>query len=115
MSHIKILAGKLVDACGAATSVTFLEGDSYRIRQSENEMPTGWEAFTQWPLSAILIHLMIVGIVFCFAVFPIFGKPRSGEQDTRSDFGKHIDAFGQLLARTQDVAYAQARLAHYER
>ena len=112
----QILATKLIDECGSASRVMFIEGDSYRVGESDgNAMPTGWEAFTQWPLSAILIHLAFVGILFCFAVFPIFGKPRTDNDDSTSDFGKHIDALGKLLERTSDVAYAKSQLETYDK
>jgi hypothetical protein len=56
---------------------------------------------------------VILGIVFCLARSPIFGRPRELPPDSPADFGKHVAALGQLLARTQDRHYAQARLAHY--
>ena len=109
----QILAGQLVDACGSDKRVTFVEGETLKIASEESPIPTGWEAFTQWPLSVILIHLTVVGIIFCFASFPIFGKPRREEADSIADFGKHITALGALLERTGDDDYARAQLRAY--
>jgi len=53
------------------------------------------------------MHLLALGIVFCFAVFPIFGRPRKLAEAGSSDFGKHIAAIGELMSRTQDRGYAQ--------
>ena len=47
------------------------------------------------------------------AGWPIFGRPRQLLPPSPSDFGKHVAALGQLLARTQDHNYAQSRLAQY--
>jgi hypothetical protein len=66
-----------------------------------------------WPLNAILLHLTILGIVFCLARSPIFGRPRELPPDSPADFGKHVAALGRLLARTKDRNYAHSRLAQY--
>jgi hypothetical protein len=102
--------------------------------------PTGAEVFTVWPIGLIVLHLVAWGILFCFTEFPIFGRPRHRfqlagvhlaggalisvlniaivrkqreESDSHSDFGNHIRAFGELLQRTGDASYAEARLRHY--
>jgi hypothetical protein len=59
------------------------------------------------------VHLAVLGLVFCLARFPIFGRPRDLPGEPAADFGKHVAALGELLARSQDRHYAQARLAHY--
>ena len=56
---------------------------------------------------------MLISSLFCFSVFPIFGRPRELPPDSRSDFGKHIDALGSLLERTVDREFARSRLMHY--
>jgi hypothetical protein len=109
--------------------------------EPETSYPTGAEVFTVWPLGFIVMHLVVWGILFCFGEFPIFGRPktrpeqsageaaaealvsvlnivvvRKARQQTQShsDFGSHIAAMGELLQRTGDVSYAQARLHHYQ-
>jgi hypothetical protein len=52
------------------------------------------------------------GDLFCLARSPIFGRPKL-RPPSLSDFGKHVAALGQLLARANDRHYAQARLAQY--
>jgi hypothetical protein len=61
----------------------------------------------------ILLHLTMLGIVYCIARWPIFGRPRELPADSTADFGKHISALGELLRGTKDAAYAQARLEQY--
>ncbi|MCO6455688.1 MAG: hypothetical protein J5I93_10375, partial [Pirellulaceae bacterium] len=140
----RILAGKLVDACGEPGEVAFLESGAEGLTVFEQEpdtaYPTGAELFTVWPLGAIALHLVALGILYCFAEFPIFGRPKTQysltpveagqaaiatvmnlvinvqRPDTpkgQSDFGSHVQALGELLRRGGDTQYAQARLNYY--
>ncbi len=114
------LAGRLIDAVGPpGQTVVFLETsvDGPEILEDDPAVgpPLGVEMFSIWPTNWILIHFAIAGIIFCFAKFPIFGRPLEPEADDRSDFGKHIVALGELLARSRDTSYAQARLEHYRK
>jgi hypothetical protein len=76
-------------------------------------MPTGLEIFGIWPTNWILLHLAAVGVIFCFSRWPIFGRPRTCEGASRSDFGHHVDALAELLKRTHDRAYAMDRILNY--
>ncbi len=109
------LAGRLIDQCGPAGRVVFLESGpgGPGISQGDAEQYPLLAAFTVWPVGGILLHLILVGIVFCLSVFPIFGRARELAQEDCSDFGSHIRAVGQLLERTGDRQDAQARLAQY--
>jgi len=73
-----------------------------------------WSLFGAWPLNAILLQLAVLGIIFCFARWPIFGRPQQPVAESLSDFGKHVAAVGELLRRTKDRNYARARLAESE-
>jgi hypothetical protein len=55
----------------------------------------------------------VLGVLFCFARLPIFGVPRDPPETSRSDFGKHVTALGELLHLAADRRYAQARLDQY--
>jgi len=114
------LAGKLIDACGAASKkVMFLESGAPGVTVFEEEpgtrYPTGFEAFTVWPLNAILLHFVVLGLMILACRWTVFGRPRDLPRPPVSDFGRHIDALGELLARTQDHAYAESRLTEYRR
>ena len=112
------LAGKLIDCLGAAKQrVVFLEsgpGGPPLYDQEPAGESTGVEIFHAWPTNWILLHLAAAGIVFCFARWPVFGRPREPEREAVADFGKHIDALAELLARSRDRTYAMARLLHYQ-
>ncbi len=109
------LAGRLIDSCGPPGRVCFLESGpgGPRISESDKNLPLLVRAFTVWPLSVVLLHLTLVGILFCFCVFPIFGRPRNLPVETVSDFGKHVAAVGELLERRADAEHAQQRIQQY--
>lgn len=112
------LAGQLIDVIGEPQqTVVFLESDAGGPKIAEEEpaagMPTGLEMFHLWPTSWILLHLTVVGILLCFSRYPIFGLPRDPEAEAVSDFGKHIEALGDLLSRSGDTSYAMGRILHY--
>lgn len=111
------LAGRLIAECGSGNDVIFLESGPGGPRLLDHEpgenYPTGFEAFTVWPVGAILLHFVALGILYLFARMTIFGRPHELPSDAVSDFGKHIRALGELLARTGDKASALSRLAYY--
>jgi len=111
------LAHKLVSECGLSGRVVFIEsgagGPPVLDKEPASGPTTPLELLKVWPLNAILLHLTLLGILFCLARSPIFGRPRELRPPSPSDFGKHVAALGQLLARANDRHYAQARLAQY--
>ncbi|MEQ8787672.1 MAG: hypothetical protein RIC55_15320 [Pirellulaceae bacterium] len=134
-SQHRLLAGELIEECEyhEQLRVAVLETDwtGANVYLAEPDMPSYLELFTVWPLNVILLHLLGLGILACFFFAPIFGRPIDrrvltvvegrpiyvsiGSESTGpSDFGKHIEALGELMRRTGDVQYAQARLQHYQ-
>ena len=111
------LAARLIAECGPPGRVVFIEsgegGPPVLDKEPASGPATPLELLKVWPLNAILLHATILGIVYCLARSPIFGRPRQLLPPSPSDFGKHVAALGQLLARTQDRNYAQSRLAQY--
>lgn len=105
------LAGKVVAAAGPAGRLVLLESGP---GGPPIDPPAGGSAlarlFGAWPLNVILLQLAVLGIIFCFARWPIFGRPKTPPEATNSDFGMHVDAVGRLLARAHDRSYAVARL-----
>lgn len=114
------LAAKLIAACGAPQKrVMFLESDPGGVPVHEEEpgtnYPTGLEAFTVWPLNAMVLHFVVLGMLILASRWTVFGRPRQLPRPPVSDFGRHVDALGDLLAKTQNQAYAQTRLAEHRR
>ncbi len=112
------LAGKLIAAVGPpAQTVVFLEsyadGPPIRDKDPVADAVNGWEVFNHWPTNWILLHLAAVGILFCFARWPIFGRANSVETVSSSDFARHVDALADLLKRSRDRAFAMERILNY--
>lgn len=112
------LAGNLIGECGKVDQVVFLESGPGEpaISSHEPNQHHGLAAFTVWPINCILMHLLALGILFCYSVFPIFGRPRRMPEAETSDFGKHVYAIGELMEHTGDRQYAtQVRENYFHR
>jgi hypothetical protein len=111
------LAQKLIDEVGSGGTVAMLESGHHGplIRDSDPSLdaPTGLGIFLIWPLNWILLHLSAVGILFCLARWPIFGRPQPLASEALSDFGKHITALAQLMQQSGDAAFARSRLQQW--
>jgi hypothetical protein len=110
------LASRLIDECGEPGRAVFLEEgvDGLPVFSEElDDQPNGFDLFRVWPLNFILGHLVVLGILFCLAKFPIFGRPRQLALGSTSDFGKHITAVGELLEKTRNTKYARQLIANY--
>ena len=111
------LAGKLIDRCAGKTTVVFLESDFFGLPVRDTDPPPNVPSvlmiFTVWPLNIILVHLAVVGVVFCFARWPIFGRARHEKAASTSDFGHHVSALGSMLARTENRSYAHHQIGVY--
>jgi hypothetical protein len=112
------LASRLIDECGDRERVVFLESGPGEPEVFDNEpgaaYTTGLEALRTWPMWPIVLQGIALGVIICFALFPIFGRPLTLPRPPDSDFSRHIAALGDLMARTQDRGYALARLDHYQ-
>ncbi|QDU91578.1 hypothetical protein Pla175_50080 [Pirellulimonas nuda] len=112
------LAGQLVRHVRAnGREVVVLEsgpgGPPVRNEDPSGAPPMGLLLFRVWPIGATLAQIAVLGVVFALSRWPIFGVPRRLEQDSLTDFGRHTDAVGRLLAATKDRAFAYGRLLAY--
>ena len=109
------LAGRLIEQCGTPGRTVFLESTrgGPPIAENGDRTPTGLEALTVWPMMCVLLHLAVLGMIYCCSVFPIFGRPREPAPDRPADFGKHVASLGKLLAATGNRRYAQEKLSRY--
>ncbi len=110
------LAGAIIAECGDVDQVVFLESGPAgpSIHDTAPNKHHGLTAFTVWPVNCILIHATLLGLLFCFSAFPIFGRPKSNTHDQHSDFGKHVQAMGELMAQTHDREYALRQRTIYQ-
>lgn len=106
------LAGKLIEQSGEPSKVVFWEPEEFGASsapQDSNE----WSALTTWPLNFILLHLAVLGFLYMLWRFPIFGRPKEVPQPSTSDFAKHLEALGDLMADTEETTFARAKLLAY--
>jgi hypothetical protein len=112
------LAGKLIAATTPEGHTVFLESGErdpqILAEEPDADYGPGLKYFEVWPLGPIVLHLAVLGIIFCFARWPIFGTPLLLPAAPASDFGKHVRALGKLLSRTKDKAFAASRVEHYQ-
>ncbi|HEY1065012.1 MAG TPA: hypothetical protein VGE52_02845, partial [Pirellulales bacterium] len=68
-----------------------------------------WAVLGVPPLSWVLLQLTALGLLYCFSRWPIVGRPRELVAADASDFGRHVEALGDLLEQTGDEAFADRR------
>ena len=111
------LAGRLIEAAGPPGHVVFLEsgegGPKILNSDPTPDLPQTLALFAVWPLNVVLLHFAVLGIIFGFARWPIFGNPQDGEPANASSFSNHAAALGKLLQRTGRRDYATRRLTEY--
>ena len=113
------LATKLVGEAKKGGSVIFLESGMHETAISDKDpkegMTNGLEMLTTWPTNIVLMHLIAIGIVYCFSVLPIFGRPKEAEPEPLSDFNKHIEAVAELMAKAGGgMDYVRTRYNNYQ-
>lgn len=113
------LAAKVIDACKPKGRVAFLRTGRNGVRMNDpndsDYATKGLEMFAYWPMNFIVYQFFILGIILCFVVFPIFGRPRSLPPPELSDFGQHIEALGGMLSNCRDETFAREKLSEYFR
>jgi hypothetical protein len=105
------LAARLIGILDKPSRIVFLEsgagGPPLDPPATDSSL---WRVFGAWPLSVVLLHFAVLGIIFCFAQWPIFGRPRTVPTDVTANFGEHVEAVGKLLRRAKNPAYALSKL-----
>jgi hypothetical protein len=103
------LAGHLIRECSLGSKVAFLESGPGGPAVSDSvRQPSSPEATRRRALLAA--HWFVLGLVYCFCIYPIFGRPKSLPHDAPSEFVQHVEALGELLERTQDEPFAHRQL-----
>jgi len=115
--HRKI-AAKLIEHLGSPSTVVFLESDSRGPPISEKDATdtsrSPFDMLDAFPMGMILLHAAFAGLVACAWLYPIFGNPRVLRPATRTDFGQHVKAVGELMAKSQNTQYAQRQIEAYQ-
>ncbi len=114
--HRKLAGALINDVGGHGETVVFLEaGGSVPVADKDEAegIPSTWNLLNVSPINHLLRAMALFSVVLIFALWPIFGLPREDSQRHLTDFGRHLEALGKLLARRGDVRYAWGRLAAY--
>lgn len=112
------LAGHLVAEIGRPQQqVVFLQshrgGPELHDSDPTEQPRRGFQLFTLWPINGVLVHLAALGFVFALARWPIFGLPHRLSPPALTDFGHHVTALGELMAKKGDHDQAHAILNNY--
>ena len=112
------LAGRLIEEVrGTGFNVAFLEsgrgGPPVGDHDSAEQETTPLHILLVYPLNWILLHLAAAGALFCWARWPIFGRPRDLPPPPLADFGRHVDAVAERLRRAGDIDYARRRVRQW--
>ena len=127
------LAATMIQQCSQKRVVCFLESDyddAENVPVITNDPapplpPSILTILQSWPFGFILMHLIVVGIVYCFFRYPIFGKAKTTfvltttiDDKTRTqsvaNFGRHIQALGNLMRRSGNETYARNCVSQYQ-
>ena len=106
------LAGHLIQECEPGSRVAFLESGPGEPLVSDRTSPPQSPQTTRERV-LLAAHWCVLGLVYCFCIFPIFGRPQALPDTTPSEFVQHVDALGELLKRTHDEQYARRQIEHY--
>ena len=59
-------------------------------------------------------HFLMLGIFFCFVLFPIFGRAkRANIEKNPFTFRNHIKAMGKLMASSSNLGFAKDKIEKY--
>lgn len=109
----------LVQECLPAERVALLSYSNEGIQIYDGEEAdlrgAGLEMLLNWPLSAITMSAALLGVVAFAYLLPILGRPQELPSESVSDFGLHVEAIGQMLHETEDLAYARSAVSEYFR
>ncbi|MHB8971474.1 MAG: DUF4350 domain-containing protein [Pirellulaceae bacterium] len=106
------LASYLIRECGPGTKVAFLESGPGGPSVVDSAHQTSPPESTR-RRALLAAHWFVLGLVYCFCIYPIFGRPKSLPDDTPSEFVQHVEALGELLERTQDEPFARKQIESY--
>ena len=110
------LAAALVAELPEDASVVVVGSTRVGTEVEETEpRPSVWRLVAVPPHPWIFGQAIVAMVLFCWWKAPIFGRPRRESESRPEDFGHHVTALGSLLRRSRDRAFAEGRLAAWQR
>ena len=113
---LRELAARLVDESSPDVSgrIGFLETESADVLPNQQEAENvAWSFLFVWPVNLVMLHLLFIGLIGCWMVFPIFGRPQPLPDNRSMSFAEHVRALGDLLAKGNDGDDARRRVEQY--
>ncbi|MCA9195203.1 MAG: hypothetical protein KDB03_25700 [Planctomycetales bacterium] len=111
------VSASLIERCQPSSKVVLIPFEESGIAVSNYQEPdpkiSGLEMLLIWPLNAVMIPAVILGVIVILRLMPILGRPQSMPLDRSSDFGSHIEAIAQILRDTGDEEYANKMVHQY--
>ena len=78
------------------------------------EYPSFVQLLTKPPVNHLLGHLLLLAVLVCCALWPQWGRPLEPPSEETTDFGRHVEALGRLLATSPTGSdWARRRLQQY--
>lgn len=108
------LAERLLMECGQGRTAVVMDPESEMVRVYDVEPNAQHIPPRHEPLATIIDHIAVLGVVACFVVFPIFGRPKVHPAPPLSDIEEHIEAVATLMAKSHDTGYAKRKVDHYQ-
>ena len=101
------LASKVADE--AIGDVVFLESDYRwpRVGGQANDPALRWTWIGQAPMNYIVPHFLFWGVLYCFAFYPNFGRPKRVQFHPPKAFRSHVQAVAAILRRSKEKSWAR--------
>ena len=101
------LASKVADE--AVGDVIFLESDWNwpTVGGSGNDPALRWTWVGRAPMRYIVPHFLFWGVLYCFAFFPNFGRPKRVQFHPPKAFRSHVKAVAAILGRSKEKSWAR--------
>ena len=101
------LAAKVADE--VTGDVVFLESDFRwpRVGGAANDPALRWTWIGRAPMNYIVPHFLLWGVLYCFAFYPNFGRPKRIQFHPPKAFRSHVKAVASILGRSKEKSWAR--------
>lgn len=110
------LIRRFMEEIPEGVNVAFLEsgpGNVVLSTSPESRIVNMWSWMGRKPFPLITLHVLALAVVYCFARYPVFGRPKEVQFKPRNDFGQHLTEVGRLLRSKGQLDFANQKIKHY--
>ena len=89
--------------------VVVLESDYQwpRVGGNANDPALQWSWISRAPMNYIVPHFLFWGVLYCFAFYPNFGRPKRIQFHPPKAFRSHVEAVASILGRSKEKSWAR--------